>query len=322
MLTESCIIKYSILVANKTKLTHVFWWLQVKVLYVRNVTASVTEETLQEKFAEFGTIERLKKVKDYAFVHYSERDHAVKALEAMNNAELEGVKLEVSLAKPQPSHKDRRRGGHSGYSSYGGPRGGPRGAPSGRGRGGPYGGDRRGQYEGYDQSYDDYYGGGYGGGYREDYGSDGYYDDYYGGGGGGGYGYERPPPPRGGGPPRAGRGGSSRGGPWRGSGYSGRGGDRGGRGGGSRGAPPRGGRGGPPGRGGPRGGGVAPGKRKYGADSTQAPVEYPEQKRRFMGQSPGGGWGSQPIAQQPLYDSYGGHQSNQDWYTDSYSQQW
>ena len=248
-------------------------------------------------------------MKDYAFIHYAEREHAVKALEAMNNAELDGLTLEVSLAKPQPSQKDRRRGGQSGYGAYGGPRGGPRGGPSGRGRGGHYGGDRDGYYGGYDQGYDDYYGGGgYGGGYREDYGGNNY-DDYY---------YQRPPQPRGGGPPRGGRGGP-RGGPGRG-GYSGRGGDRGGRGGAPRG---RGGRGGPLGRGGPRGGGVAPGKRKYGADSMQAPVEYPEPKRRFMGQNQGGGWGSQPIAQQPLYDNSGyGSQSNQEWYSDSYGQQW
>ena len=289
---------------------------QVKVLYVRNVTPNVTEEKLQEKFSEFGAIERLKKVKDYAFIHYSERDDAMKALETMNNSELDGAILEVSLAKPQPPQKERRRGsGQGGYNSYGGSRGGPRGGSAGRGRGGGYGGYGRGYHDGYEQTYDDYYGG-YSGGY--DYGADSYYDDYY--GGGGGYGYERPPPTRGGGP-RGGRGGAPRGGPMRGGGPSSRGGERGGRG-GPRGGPSRGGRGGPPGRGGPRGGGVSPAKRKYGADSVQAPVEYPEPKRRFMGQNQGGGWGSQPIAQQPLYDNYGSHQSSQDWYTDSYSQQW
>lgn len=290
---------------------------KVKVLYVRNVTPNVTEEKLQEKFSEFGAIERLKKVKDYAFIHYSERDDAMKALETMNNSELDGAILEVSLAKPQPPQKERRRGsGQGGYNSYGGSRGGPRGGSAGRGRGGGYGGYGRGYHDGYEQTYDDYYGG-YSGGY--DYGADSYYDDYY--GGGGGYGYERPPPTRGGGP-RGGRGGAPRGGPMRGGGPSSRGGERGGRG-GPRGGPSRGGRGGPPGRGGPRGGGVSPAKRKYGADSVQAPVEYPEPKRRFMGQNQGGGgWGSQPIAQQPLYDNYGSHQSSQDWYTDSYSQQW
>ena len=286
---------------------------------MRNVSPNISEAQLKEKFEEYGTIERAKKVKDYAFLHFTERENAVKAMEAMNEVELDGIAISVSLAKPQPAQKDRRRGGQAGSGSYGGPRGGPRGGPSGRGRGGSYGGDRRGYYEGYDQGYDDYYG--YGG-YREDY-DDSNYDDYY-GGGGGGYGYgERPHQPRGGGPPRGGlpRGGPPGRGGSRGGGFGERGGGRGGRGGPPRGGPPRGGRGGPSGRGGPRGGGVAPGKRKYGADSMQTPVEYPEPKRRFQGQ--GGGWGSQPIAQQPLYDSsYGNQSSNQEWYSDSYGSQW
>lgn len=37
-----------------------------------------TEEMLKEKFDEFGKVERVKKIKDYAFVHFEERDEAVK----------------------------------------------------------------------------------------------------------------------------------------------------------------------------------------------------------------------------------------------------
>lgn len=298
---------------------------------MRNVSPSVTEDQLKEKFAEYGSVERVKKLKDYAFIHFVERDDAVKAMEGMNSVELDGLAIEVSLAKPQPTNKEKRRGGQSGFGALNsgrGSRGGPpRGAPPGRGRGGYGGGDRYG-YDGYDRGYGDHYEG-YGGGYgpRDNYSDrgygDNYYDDYYGGGGGGGYGYDRYSEGPRGGPPRGGRGAPSRGG--RGGSFPGRGGDRGGRGSGPRGGPPpRGGRGGPPPRGGPRGGGVAPAKRKYGADSQQAPVEYPEPKRRFMGQNQSGSWGSQPIAQQPLYDSggYGNQGSNQEWYSDSNWQQW
>lgn len=298
---------------------------------MRNVSPSITEDQLKEKFSVYGTVERVKKLKDYAFIHFVERDDAVKAMEGMNSVELDGLAIEVSLAKPQPANKDKRRVGQSGFgalNSSRGSRGGPpRGGPPGRGRGGYGGGDRYG-YDGYDRGYGDQYEG-YGGGYgpRDSYSDrgygDNYYDDYYGGGGGGGYGYDRYSEGPRGGPPRGGRGAPSRGG--RGGGFPGRGGDRGGRGSGSRGGPPpRGGRGGPPSRGGPRGGGVAPAKRKYGADSQQAPVEYPEPKRRFMGQSQSGGWGTQPIAQQPLYDSggYGNQGSNQEWYSDGNWQQW
>jgi len=303
----------------------------VKVLYVRNVSPNITEDQLKEKFSVYGTVERVKKLKDYAFIHFVERDDAVKAMEGMNSVELDGLAIEVSLAKPQPANKDKRRTGQSGFGAMNsgrGSRGGPpRGGPPGRGRGGYGGGDRYG-YDGYDRGYGDQYEG-YGGGYgpRDNYSErgygDNYYDDYYGGGGSGGYGYDRYSEAPRGGPPRGGHGAPSRGG--RGGSFPGRGGDRGGRGSGPRGGPPpRGGRGGPPSRGGPRGGGVAPAKRKYGADSQQAPVEYPEPKRRFMGQNQSSGWGSQPIAQQPLYDSggYSNQGSNQEWYSDGNWQQW
>lgn len=51
---------------------------QVKVLYVKNLKEAVTEEKLKEIFAPHGEIDRVKKVKDYAFVHYKERDGAIK----------------------------------------------------------------------------------------------------------------------------------------------------------------------------------------------------------------------------------------------------
>lgn len=54
------------------------------MLYIRNLSADVSEELLKEKFTEYGKIERVKKIKDYGFVHYEERDDAVKALDAMN----------------------------------------------------------------------------------------------------------------------------------------------------------------------------------------------------------------------------------------------
>lgn len=51
---------------------------QVKVVYVKNLKESVTEEKLNEMFAVYGEIDRTKKIRDYAFIHYKERDSAVK----------------------------------------------------------------------------------------------------------------------------------------------------------------------------------------------------------------------------------------------------
>ena len=57
---------------------------QVKVLYVKNLTSEVTEEQLKEAFEKYGAVERVKKIKDYGFVHFEEREHALAACEAMN----------------------------------------------------------------------------------------------------------------------------------------------------------------------------------------------------------------------------------------------
>lgn len=62
---------------------------KVKVLYVRNLTQDVSEEKLKEAFEEFGgKVERVKKIRDYAFVHFEERDEALKALENNNGREV------------------------------------------------------------------------------------------------------------------------------------------------------------------------------------------------------------------------------------------
>uniref|UniRef100_A0A8C4D9H1 Synaptotagmin binding cytoplasmic RNA interacting protein n=1 Tax=Dicentrarchus labrax TaxID=13489 RepID=A0A8C4D9H1_DICLA len=47
---------------------------KVKVLFVRNLASTVTEEILEKAFSQFGKLERVKKLKDYAFIHFEERD--------------------------------------------------------------------------------------------------------------------------------------------------------------------------------------------------------------------------------------------------------
>merc|ERR1719158_1594163 len=78
-----------------------------KVLYCRNLTATVTEENLRETFERFGRVERVKKIKDYAFVHFEGWTQAVEAMNALNGEELQGARLEISLAKP-PSDKKKK----------------------------------------------------------------------------------------------------------------------------------------------------------------------------------------------------------------------
>jgi len=293
---------------------------KVKVLYVRNLKSDITEDQLREKFEPYGKIERVKKIKDYGFVHFEEREHALKAMEELNNTKLGESDMDISLAKPPSENRqkekrkrdDFKRFPGRGYDDYWGPPGPPgrMGPPPGRGRMMRPPPPGRGGY-GRDYDYDYYAYGDYRGGYN-----DPYYDDYYGGyddydyGYGGGYG----PGPRGrgrGGPPPPPPGPRGRGGaPLRGA--------RGGvspAGRGSRGA--RGARGGPAGRGaargeiGGRGAQQRGGKRKMGGDHNQGLTK----KRNTQD----GNWGAQPIAQQPLNQS-GGYDAQ--WYQDSYSQQW
>ncbi|CAB3410825.1 unnamed protein product [Caenorhabditis bovis] len=155
---------------------------KVKVLYIRNIKEAVTEEKLTEIFKEFGELERVKKVKDYAFIHFNEREDCLKAMEAWNGKELEGTVVEASLAKPPQDKKKkpmiRGRGyQHGGPGMYGGPRGGamrgggggpgyhPNPYEMGMGWGGGYGGpDMYGAYGGgFGGAYGDY---GFGFGFR------------------------------------------------------------------------------------------------------------------------------------------------------------
>lgn len=49
----------------------------VKVLYLKNLTDVMTEEKLKEIFEPHGEIEKVKKLKNYAFVHFKEREKAL-----------------------------------------------------------------------------------------------------------------------------------------------------------------------------------------------------------------------------------------------------
>ncbi|CAN9507350.1 unnamed protein product [Ophioblennius macclurei] len=280
---------------------------KVKVLFVRNLANSVTEEILEKAFSQFGKLERVKKLKDYAFIHFEERDGAVKALEEMNGKELEGEPIEIVFAKPPDQKRKERKAQrqaaktqmYDDYYYYPPPPHMPPPVRS-RGRGGSRGGySYPPDYYGYEDYYDyysyDYHN--YRGGYEDPYYGGGGYDDFQapgrgrGGGGGsrGSRGGASPARGRGGaGAPRGRAGFSQRGGPGPGRGGGGGGGGGGGR--GARGGLQPRGRGGVRGARGGRGGNVG-GKRK--ADG----YNQPDSKRR---QTNNQNWGSQPIAQQPL----------------------
>lgn len=89
-------------------------------LQVRNLMLSTTEETLFQEFSHFkpGSVERVKKLTDYAFVHYYCREDALAGLAVMNGIQIDGATIEVMLAKPATIKEDgsgSRRHGTRGY---------------------------------------------------------------------------------------------------------------------------------------------------------------------------------------------------------------
>uniref|UniRef100_A0A4W4F3L8 RRM domain-containing protein n=2 Tax=Electrophorus electricus TaxID=8005 RepID=A0A4W4F3L8_ELEEL len=133
---------------------------KVKVLFVRNLT------------------KRVKKLKDYAFIHFEDRDGAVKALAEMNGKDLEGEQIEIVFAKPPDQKRKERKAQrqaaktqmYDDYYYYYGP---PHMPPPTRvrGRGGRGGFSYPHDYYGYEDYYD-YYGydyHNYRGGYEDPY---------------------------------------------------------------------------------------------------------------------------------------------------------
>ncbi|XP_050926592.1 RNA-binding protein 47 isoform X5 [Lates calcarifer] len=91
----------------------------VKILYVRNLMMETSEETIRQVFSQWnpGCVERVKKIRDYAFVHFTSREDAVLAMDHLNGTEVEGSCIEVTLAKPvdkeQYSRQKASKGGVS-----------------------------------------------------------------------------------------------------------------------------------------------------------------------------------------------------------------
>lgn len=76
-------------------------------IYVGNLGYGVTNETLSDKFAQFGTVQSAKVIidrdtnrsKGFAFVEMSTRNEAAEAISSLNGMEFEGRQMNVSEAK-------------------------------------------------------------------------------------------------------------------------------------------------------------------------------------------------------------------------------
>lgn len=52
---------------------------------------------VQEQFEQYGKVERVKKIKDYAFIHFEDRDSAVEAMRGLNGKEVGASNIEVCI---------------------------------------------------------------------------------------------------------------------------------------------------------------------------------------------------------------------------------
>ena len=85
-----------------------------KKLFVGNLPFTVSQETLQELFSQYGEIVNVALITDrmtgrskgIAFIEYTTEESANEAIKALHNYELEGRNIVVSIARP-PVRRDR-----------------------------------------------------------------------------------------------------------------------------------------------------------------------------------------------------------------------
>jgi RNA recognition motif-containing protein len=87
-------------------------------IYVSNLSFNVTDEDLNEYFAEYGEVSSAKVILDkftqksrgFAFVEMADDEAAKKAISELDGASVDGRTINVSIAKP----REERTGGNGG----------------------------------------------------------------------------------------------------------------------------------------------------------------------------------------------------------------
>ena len=87
-------------------------------LFVGNLSFNVTENDLNDAFAQHGTVTEANLMMDrstgrprgFGFVTMSTAEEAQKAIDALNGTELDGRALTVNVARPQEERAGGRRG--------------------------------------------------------------------------------------------------------------------------------------------------------------------------------------------------------------------
>ena len=98
-------------------------------LYVGNLSYNVTEERLQQHFAQYGSVVSARIITDkfsgrskgFGFVEMSSDQEAEKAISALNGTDFDGRNIVVSEARPQAPRESRSGGGFGGGGGGGRP---------------------------------------------------------------------------------------------------------------------------------------------------------------------------------------------------------
>ncbi|KAI6660007.1 APOBEC1 complementation factor [Oopsacas minuta] len=80
----------------------------VKVVFLRKLTLDTSEQELQEIFSQFGHVDRIKKMKDFAFIHLESHAVSVEAVNCLDGSEIHGSRIEASLSKPVDRREYRK----------------------------------------------------------------------------------------------------------------------------------------------------------------------------------------------------------------------
>jgi len=88
--------------------------MQGSKVYVGNFKYDITDEQLEQLFAEYGQVVQVNVIgnKGFGFVEMSSNEEAEKAKEALDGKEFEGRTLRVDEARPQRSRSDRDSKGY------------------------------------------------------------------------------------------------------------------------------------------------------------------------------------------------------------------
>jgi RNA recognition motif-containing protein len=100
-------------------------------IFVGNLSKDVTEDDLQNLFAEYGSVRNVKVIRDlfsgeskgFGFLEMPGQAEAQKAMSELNTRDLKGKKIAVNEARPR-NEKRRQGGGGRGGNRNGGNRGG------------------------------------------------------------------------------------------------------------------------------------------------------------------------------------------------------